>query len=75
MILAGRGPFGRPLGGLLGRPGGLLGRLGFMFGVLDRFLGDPETSWPVLAASWQRLGPFWPTEPRPTKPKRPARWI
>ena len=68
MILAARGPLGRPLGGLLGRLGGLLGRLGIIFGVLDRPLGDPELSWPVLAASWDPLGPFWPIEPRPTEP-------
>ena len=59
MILASRGPLGRPLGGFLERLGGLLARLGAILGVLGRCFGDSGPSWAVLAASWGPLGPSW----------------
>ena len=59
MILASRGPLGRPLGGFLERLGGLLARLGAILGVLGRCFGDSGPSWTVLGASWGSLGPSW----------------
>ena len=60
MILAARGPLGRPLGGFLGRLGGLLGRLGAIFGFLERSGSVSRPSWAVLGAppgsSWPVLG-------------------
>ena len=59
MILAGRGPFGRPLGGLLGRLGGLLGRLGPMLGVLERSLGVSGVFWGRLGSLLELSWPSW----------------
>ena len=57
MILASRGPLGRPLGGFSERLGGLLARLGAILGVLERSFGVSGPSWAVLEASWGLLGP------------------
>ena len=64
MILASRGPLGRPLGGLLGRLGGLLARLGAILGVLEhlgaifRPLGALlERLGGLLGLSWRLRGP------------------
>ena len=59
MILASRGPLGRPLGGFLERLGGFLARLGAILGVLERCFGVSRPSWAVLATSWGSLGPSW----------------
>ena len=58
MILASRGPLGRPLGGFLERLGSLLDRLWVILAVLGRCFGDSGPSWAVVAASWGSLGPY-----------------
>ena len=69
-MLASWGPFGRPLGGLLGRLGGVLEpSLAFSGRKLEfsvrgpLYVADLGASWAVLGPSWAFGGPWAVLEP------------